>query len=542
VGIKSNTLHLNQRHIMWRLILFFFFFSSSLQAQQISKKINYVIGGLDNICAIESQDSLLVAMTANLLLNDCQEEQWGHGSIFYTDLVGEVSRYKVTSNCDLRFYYTFSLTSNCFDVRDHGAVAIYGDFNSVDLRVLDYSFPKDTLIIYHFGGMGDYTAPLALEIYNKKTYLLLASREGSKYTNELWVLDENYEIEHKEMLSDQRLSRMNLSITKDSTLLIILSKRKSSRDRELILNEYDLDLNLLKSFVYNKDVNEYTAPNAYKTSDNGYICSWALDYESRFGKPFFYDTFPYPPAVTKFDSSFNVEWEYFFIERTMTQTLSFTDVGKGKYLAAGGNTEFIDFDTLIPALGDAPGGYAFLITEDGEVEWRRYITDLRSNSPFGFFWDGCAIPGGYAFGGIIDTTKEVGDPFINDPASWIVTLDSNGCWNGNCNDHIIIINDDSSTTIEIDTMTTAVPQQPIPNRAEIKAYPNPSSGIVNVEFSQAAVRSLHILSSDGNVLREIQTRGSKAILHIGGYPPGLYLIHVYDQNDKLEGVQKILLQ
>jgi len=43
------------------------------------------------------------------------------------------------------------------------------------------------------------------------------------------------------------------------------------------------------------------------------------------------------------------------------------------------------------------------------------------------------------------------------------------------------------------------------------------------------------------VLREIQTRGSKAILHIGGYPPGLYLIYVYDQNDKLEGVQKIIL-
>jgi hypothetical protein len=308
------------------------------------------------------------------------------------------------------------------------------------------------------------------------------------------------------------------------------------------LNEYDLDLNLLKSFVYDEDVNEYTAPNAYKTSDNGYICSWALDYDSRFGKPFFFDTFPYPPAVAKFDSSFNVEWEYFFIERTMTQTLSFTDVGNGKYLGAGGNTEFIDFDTLITALGDAPGGYAFLITEDGDVEWRRYITDLRSNSFNGFFWDGCAIPGGYAFGGTIDTTKEVGDPFINDPASWIVTLDSNGCWNGNCNDHIIIINDDSSTTIPIDTMTTSINTEAVPGQMDVQVYPNPSSGLVNVEFEQSEERYIRLVNMGGEVLHEVKSQSAKAIFHFGGYPPGMYLLHIFDAEGNLQGVQRILLQ
>ena len=533
---------LNKQVRIWRMVPILLFFLGNMQGQQISKKINYVIGGLDNICSIESKDSIIIAMTANVLLNGCHEEQWGHGSIFKIDLDGNVLNQKVTSNCDSSFFYTFSSSSTCFDVTNEKAVAIYGDLKSVDLRVLDWSFNEDTLRIFHYQGMGDHTVQLSLKQLHNKTYLLLGIREGSNRRSELWILDENFEIKEKKLLSNQQINRMDLSITRDSTLLIILSKWKSIQDRDIILQEYDLDLNLLKAHMYDMDVNNSSLPNAYKTPDDGYICSWALDYESRFGKPFFYDTFPYPPAIVKFDSAFQVEWEYFFIERNNTQVASFDELDNGKYLGSGITWEFELFDTLINGLADAPGGYVFLITEDGELEWRRYITDLRSNSFNGFFWDGCAIPGGYAFGGIIDTTKEVGDPFFNDPASWIVTLDSNGCWNGNCNDHIIIINDDSSTTIEIDTTTTSVHQDPLPPQVDFKVYPNPSSGLVNVEFVQSAVRHIRLISRDGKVLREIKTRGAKAILQIGGYPPGLYLLQVYDQDHKLEGVQQVVLK
>ena len=543
MGIKSEPFHLNQRHIMWRLILFFFFFSSSLPAQEISKRLNFAENHGDFICSIESIDSVLYFQHGNFFDTSCTE-LIGHASIGLFDLNTGVRNNFTSDLCDSSSIFYYSSNSNCFDKKDTDLVALYSDGETKGFGIFVHNIHSDSLLQFQYDGLVENRTPIsnALKLFNNKAYLLLNSQDGSSHVNELWVLDEMYEIEHREMLSDQRLSRMNISFTKDSTLLIILSKWKSIRGREIIVQEYDLNLNLLKTFSFDEDVNRSSSPNAYKTEDGGYMCSWALDYESRFGKPFFIDTFPYPPAIVKFDSAFQVEWEYFFIERNFTQVLSFNDLGNGRYLGSGGTWEFELFDTLINGLADAPGGYAFLITEDGEVEWRRYITDLRSNRFNGFFWDGCAIPGGYAFGGKIDTLKEVADPFLNDPASWVVTLDSNGCWNGNCNDHIIIINDDSSTTIDIDTMTTAVPQQPTPDQAEIKAYPNPSSGIVNVEFSQAAVRSLHIMSSDGNVLREIQTRGSKAILHIGGYPPGLYLIHVYDQNDKLEGVQKILLQ
>jgi len=525
---------------MWCLILFFF--SSSLPAQEISKRLNFAENASDFICSIESIDSVLYFQHGNFFDTSCTERV-GHASIGLFDL-NSGERNNFTSDlCDTNHFFLYSATSNCLDIEKKAVTSLYSDGTTHGFAVFIYDIYSDTVRIFHYDGLVENRTPIsyALKVFNNKSYLLFGSRNGSTFTHELWVVDENHKIEDKKLLYDQRLNQMNLSVTKDSTLLVLLAESKTIIDRKVILQEYDLNLNLLKTFSFDEDVNSSSLPNAYKTEDGGYMCSWALDYESRFGKPFFIDTFPYPPAIVKFDSAFQVEWEYFFIERNFTQVLSFKDLGSGNYLGSGATWEFELFDTLINGLADAPGGYAFLITDEGEVEWRRYITDLRSNNFDGFFWDGCAIPGGYAFGGIIDTTKEVGDPFINDPASWIVTLDSNGCWNGNCNDHIIIINDDSSTTIDIDTMATAVPQQPTPDQAEIKAYPNPSSGVVNVEFGQAAVRSLHIMSSDGNVLREIKTRGSKAILHIGGYPPGLYLIHVYDQNDKLEGVQKIIL-
>ncbi len=541
MGIKSVTFHLNQRHIMWCLILFFF--SSSLPAQEISKRLNFAENYGDFICSIESIDSVLYFQHGNFFDTSCTE-LIGHASIGLFDLNTGVRNNFTSDLCDSSSIFYYSSNSNCFDKKDTDLVALYSDGGTKGFGIFVHNIHSDSLLQFQYDGLVENRTPIsnALKLFNNKVYLLLNSQDGSSHINELWVLDENYEIEHREMLSDQRLSRMNISITKDSTLLIILAKWKPIRGREIILQEYDLNLNLLRTFSFDEDVNRSSSPNAYKTEDGGYMCSWALDYESRFGKPFFIDTFPYPPAIVKFDNTFQVEWEYFFIERNFTQVLSFKDLGNGRYLGSGGTWEFELFDTLINGLVDAPGGYAFLITEDGEVEWRRYITDLRSNRFNGFFWDGCAIPDGYAFGGKIDTLKEVADPFLNDPASWMVTLDSNGCWNGNCNDHIIIINDDSSTTIDIDTMTTAVPQQPTPDQAEIKAYPNPSSGVMNVEFGQAAVRSLHILSSDGKVLREIKTRGSKAILHIGGYPPGLYLIQVFDAEGNLQGIKKILLQ
>jgi len=124
----------------------------------------------------------------------------------------------------------------------------------------------------------------------------------------------------------------------------------------------------------------------------------------------------------------------------------------------------------------------------------------------------------------------------------LLTLDTNGCWNGNCNDYIIIINDDSSTTLPIDT-TNSVFQPPIQDEVStIKAYPNPTSSVVRLKFEVPASRTVEFLNLKGEVLRRIPTESPKLILQIGGYPPGKYLIRVLDENGRLEARTKVVVQ
>jgi hypothetical protein len=91
-------------------------------------------------------------------------------------------------------------------------------------------------------------------------------------------------------------------------------------------------------------------------------------------------------------------------------------------------------------------------------------------------------------------------------------------------------------------MTTSINAEPVPAQMDVKVYPNPSSGLVNVEFKQSAERYIQLVSMGGEVLREVKSQSAKAILHFGGYPPGMYLLQIFDAEGNVEGVQKILLQ
>jgi hypothetical protein len=421
-------------------------------------------------------------------------------------------------------------------------VAAYGDiFKSEEIRLLTYNFRLDSTYIHRIlPDSGFEYLPLDIEFLKDTLYLILKTKD---YQYELWQLDENYTVSNKVVLYDRRLSRLNASITPDSTLLLIMSYSTSFFGRNMIIREYDQQLNLLKEFEYSNDIADQSSPAIFKTDDNGYITSWAIDLEKRLDRWILSDTLLYPPAITKFNDKFEPEWEFIFIElNPLTQIFGFNQVSDHKFLAAGNTTDFEYVDTLDNYLDNVPGAWAFLITDEGNLLWERYITDTRANRRSGTFWDGCAIPGGYAFAGLIDTLKEEPDPFLNDPAGWLLTLDTNGCWNGNCNDYIIIINDDSSTTLPIDT-TTSVFNPPLEQEvSNLEVYPNPTSSMVTLEFDDPASRTVEFLNLKGEILRRIPTESPKLILQIGGYPPGMYLIRVLDKHGRLEGRTKIVVQ
>ena len=518
-------------------------FTIPATGQNISIRKN-LSNSADFFDAITVVDSTIYIKSGTVQILGCDDSPFGlgHGSISISSLDGKTTQQIKTDICDTTYDYCFGSNSNLLATNKKKIIAAYGDCKgSGEIRLLTYDHRLDSTFIHSIiPDSGFEYLPFDIEFLNDRLYLILKTKD---YQYELWQLDENYEVNRKKVLYDRRLSRLNASITPDSTLLLIMSYSTSFFGRNMIIREYDGELNLLKEFEYSNDIADQSSPAIFQTADDGYITSWAIDLQERLDRSMGYDTLIYPPAITKFNDKFEPEWEYIFIElNPLTQILGFNQVGDHKFLAAGNTTDFEYVDTLDNYLDNVPGAWAFLITDEGELLWERYITDTRSNRRSGTFWDGCAIPGGYAFAGLIDTLKEEPDPFLNDPAGWLLTLDTNGCWNGNCNDYIIIINDDSSTTLPIDT-TTSVFQPPIEDElSTIKAYPNPTSSVVSLEFEAPASRMVEFLNLKGEVLRRIPTEGPKLILQIGGFPPGMYLIRVLDENGRLEARTKVVVQ
>ncbi|HEY5747355.1 MAG TPA: T9SS type A sorting domain-containing protein [Chryseolinea sp.] len=59
-----------------------------------------------------------------------------------------------------------------------------------------------------------------------------------------------------------------------------------------------------------------------------------------------------------------------------------------------------------------------------------------------------------------------------------------------------------------------------------KLYPNPSRGLVQVDFPAAAPRTLRILNLSGHAVQELHTTGESATLDLSGQPAGMYCIQI----------------
>lgn len=67
----------------------------------------------------------------------------------------------------------------------------------------------------------------------------------------------------------------------------------------------------------------------------------------------------------------------------------------------------------------------------------------------------------------------------------------------------------------------------IENNMELKYFPNPTNGVVNIEFSREADNSLlHIHDINGNSLTQTKLNGITAKFDLSDYPTGIYLVQI----------------
>ena len=115
----------------------------------------------------------------------------------------------------------------------------------------------------------------------------------------------------------------------------------------------------------------------------------------------------------------------------------------------------------------------------------------------------------------------------------MLTLDENGCWNGNCDTYIIIDSDSTSYTI--------VGTDDIIQKEDFDIFPNPSDGIFTIEHEMAGRNTLLVYDMVGNKIMEQTLYAKKSIINLRGLPTGMYIINVLNNKGQITKSEKIII-
>jgi hypothetical protein len=301
-----------------------------------------------------------------------------------------------------------------------------------------------------------------------------------------------------------------------------------------MIAELDEDLEIVQA----REVPEtYTgrpssSPNLLDAPDGGYYLVSEVDY---------WDSIPlnhaqmwlWPTCVYKLGPAFELEWQYAFTAQGSAEHISAKLTAEGHVFGVGA-TDYFDFFNVFYPDRRSLDGWCFLLDVAGNLLWERRIADIRGTKG-GRFWDGLQTGQGFAIAGVISRHNPTGVPFNNDPDVWFLTLDENGCWNGNCSD-IIVIDGDSTSYTNAKELPTAGPPS--------KAYPNPTAGMLTLEREDAGFgrpRLARVADLSGRVVAEIALHAPKAILNLSGLPAGAYILTEWREGELLS-THKVIVQ
>jgi hypothetical protein len=60
-------------------------------------------------------------------------------------------------------------------------------------------------------------------------------------------------------------------------------------------------------------------------------------------------------------------------------------------------------------------------------------------------------------------------------------------------------------------------------------YPNPSAGMVNIEFKEPGNNLIRVFDTKGNLVYEQQIENQQELLDLSNLPQGLYMIRVFNE-------------
>lgn len=337
------------------------------------------------------------------------------------------------------------------------------------------------------------------------------TQEGLDY--QFIKLDRTFRIikETRTGKGDRTANGGSLILLEDSTIMLAMDEyHKPQPGKNIRIIKINSNLHLLSEVEVNNNIVDPKSryPIIKRSKDS---CIFIWHYKTVGLGP---GIFPFPITLFKYNSYyqklFEREFSYFGVEYITGDMMLSEDhlYFCGEIYNSGGR-----------------GNLAWIrkMDLDGKSMWERIYVDSsmkKIHQRFEHFIQN--KDGGFAITGSITDTFPNHDPSEFNSNIWFVTLDKDGCFNGDCSD-----------TIYLD--------QKIPNNINnsgfrleelVEFYPNPAKEVVHMEFRNPGERYVTVMTIDGRVLDKRQISDEHDLLRVSEYVPGNYKVRIEDKTGR----------
>ena len=241
------------------------------------------------------------------------------------------------------------------------------------------------------------------------------------------------------------------------------------------------------------------------------------------------DSSQFPPLITKISNDGKKLWQKRLFTKYRKNS-SHIQLSKNDDILFVGSTEYF---TMYAAnlYSEGYGSWIALYDSTLNKKWDKFVFDHEH--PYGcYLWGGVINKdGSYAFTGVFNDTVANASKLTYNFNTWFLTLDSLGCYNGDCGD-VLIFNKPKVANNEIKVFDNQI-------------YPNPTNGILN--FINPAIQKMsfiRIFNATGQMVMEANLPIGVPLLQIhlaDSLTNGIYFIHQFE-NGKVTYSSKFILE
>lgn len=240
------------------------------------------------------------------------------------------------------------------------------------------------------------------------------------------------------------------------------------------------------------------------------------------------DSSQFPPLISKISKNGEKLWQKRLFTKYQKNSSHIQLSPKDDILFVGTTEYFTMYaSNLYP---DGFGSWIALYDSTMNKKWDKFVFDHEH--PYGcFLWGGVMNKDGtYAFTGVFNDTIANALKLTYTKNTWFLTLDSLGCYNGDCGD-VLIFNKPKVNNADIQVFDNQI-------------YPNPANGMLNFINQKNEIPSfIRIYDSMGKMVKESFIPQGIPLLQIyldDTMINGIYFLHQFDNGKSIYNSKFIL--